>query len=178
MRVISGKYKGKQIAGHHLTGTRPTMDRVKESMFAMIQSHLANSVCLDLFAGSGALGIEALSNGAQYCYFVDTNRSAIQTIQRNLEGMDQNYMVLQKDYLQALEYFKNQQITFDLIILDPPYQSNFIMPCLHYIKNFHLLNENGVILCEYEFEGLDEHIFSILKEKTYGSKKVTIYQKN
>ena len=69
MRVISGKYKGKNIMGFNIMGTRPTMDRVKESMFGMIQNNIKNSVCLDLFAGSGSLGIEALSNGAKMCYF-------------------------------------------------------------------------------------------------------------
>ena len=73
MRVISGKYKGTFLDGFDIAGTRPTMDRVKESMFAMIQTNLKNSVCLDLFAGSGSLGIEALSNGAKYCYFVDNS---------------------------------------------------------------------------------------------------------
>ena len=70
MRVISGKYKGKNIMGFNVVGTRPTMDRVKESMFGMIQNNIKNSVCLDLFAGSGSLGIESLSNGAKMCYFV------------------------------------------------------------------------------------------------------------
>ena len=73
MRVISGKYKGKNLIGFNIDGTRPTMDRVKESLFGMIQNHIKNSVVLDLFAGSGSLGIEAISNGAAKCYFIDNN---------------------------------------------------------------------------------------------------------
>ena len=73
MRVISGKYKGRNIMGFNVMGTRPTMDRVKESMFGMIQNNIKGSICLDLFAGSGSLGIEALSNGAQECYFIEKN---------------------------------------------------------------------------------------------------------
>ena len=77
MRVISGKYKGKILIGFDIDGTRPTMDRVKESVFAIIQNNIKNSVVLDLFAGSGSLGIESLSNGASECYFVDNNTSLI-----------------------------------------------------------------------------------------------------
>ena len=80
MRVISGKYKGKKLDGFNIEGTRPTMDRVKESMFALIQNEIKDAICLDLFAGSGSLGIEALSNGAKKCYFVDKNQIAIETI--------------------------------------------------------------------------------------------------
>ena len=73
MRVISGKYKGRNLEGFNIKGTRPTMDRVKESLFASIQNNIIESKCLDLFAGSGSLGIEALSNGCSFCYFVDNN---------------------------------------------------------------------------------------------------------
>ena len=78
MKVISGIYKGRNILGFDLDGTRPTMDRVKESLFGMIQNNIPNSICLDLFAGSGNLGIEALSEGANFCYFCDSNHKAYQ----------------------------------------------------------------------------------------------------
>ena len=87
MRVISGKYKGKNLIGFDIDGTRPTMDRVKESLFAMIQGYIKNSVALDLFAGSGSLGIEALSNGASGCYFVDNNKELIDIIKQNTYNM-------------------------------------------------------------------------------------------
>ena len=73
MRIISGKYKGRKIEGYDMVGTRPTMDRVKESLIAMIQTKINGSICLDLFAGSGSIGLELLSNGASSCYFVDNN---------------------------------------------------------------------------------------------------------
>ena len=79
MRIISGIYKGKTIKGHNIEGTRPTMDRVKESLFSMIQLKIKNSVCLDLFSGSGNLGIECISNGSKITYFVDNNIQAIKT---------------------------------------------------------------------------------------------------
>lgn len=84
MRIISGKYKGKYITGFDINGTRPTMDRVKESLFGMIQDYISDSSCLDLFAGSGSLGIEALSCGAKECYFVDNNINIINILKKIL----------------------------------------------------------------------------------------------
>ena len=83
MKIISGKYKGRVLEGFELKGTRPTMDRVKESLFAMIQNNILDSTVLDLFSGSGNLGIEALSEGAKFSYFVDSNKKACQTIKNN-----------------------------------------------------------------------------------------------
>ena len=85
VRIISGKYRGKKLQGFDIDGTRPTMDRVKESLFAMIQTELEDSKCLDLFAGSGALGLEALSMGAKSCDFIDHNQIAIKTIKKILK---------------------------------------------------------------------------------------------
>ena len=88
MRVISGFLKGRIIKGININGTRPTMDRVKESLFAIIQNNIKNSICLDLFAGSGSLGIEAISNGAQMSYFVDNSKIAIKTINENINNLN------------------------------------------------------------------------------------------
>src|SRR5699024_8589559 len=105
MRIISGKYKGRVLKGYTLKGTRPTMDRVKESLFASIQDYLDNSVCLDLFAGSGNLGIEALSMGAREVVFVDKEYMACKTIKSNLDMLDNNLntTILTMDYLKAIE---------------------------------------------------------------------------
>ena len=88
MRVISGKYKGRVLEGFELKGTRPTMDRVKESLFATIQNNVKNSVVLDLFAGSGQLGIEAISNGANICYFIDNNKEVIKVLNQNISNLN------------------------------------------------------------------------------------------
>ena len=87
LKVISGSLKGRNILGYNIQGTRPTMDRVKESVFAMIQDNIQNSNCLDLFAGSGNLGIEAISNGCKYTYFVDNNKECYLTILKNLNNV-------------------------------------------------------------------------------------------
>ncbi len=176
MRVISGKYKGMFLDGFNIDGTRPTMDRVKESMFAMIQAKLKNSICLDLFAGSGSLGIEALSNGAKYCYFVDNSDNIYRVLKNNLSRIkDSNYSTVFKNYKQALDDFKNNKIKFDLIILDPPYKFNLVNDIIKYIYENNLLNKNGIIMCEYEDEILKENLFTLLKHKKYGSKNVSIY---
>lgn len=179
MRVISGKYKGLFLDGFNINGTRPTMDRVKESMFASIQNYLKNSVCLDLFAGSGSLGIEALSNGAEYCYFVDNNPEILKILKINLNKLkENNHSIINKSYKVALENFKIENKKFDIIILDPPYKLNLINDILTYIHNNDLLSKDGIIICEYENEFVENENFNILKEKKYGSKLVRIYSKD
>lgn len=172
MRVISGKYKGKNILGFNIDGTRPTMDRVKESMFASIQSYIKDAIVLDLFAGSGNLGIEALSNGASKCYFVDHNKIAINTINKNLSGIE-NGIVLKNDYKEALKYFKDNNVKFDLILLDPPYNDNLLNNSIKLIEEYDLLN--GILVCEVENYEIVTN-YELLKEKKYGSKEVKIYK--
>ena len=176
MRVISGKYKGLQLDGFNINGTRPTMDRVKESMFAMVQPYLNHSVCLDLFAGSGSLGIEALSNGAKYCYFTDNSNDIIKILKSNLlKTKANNYIILQQNYKQSLKKFSTEKIKFDLIILDPPYQLCLINDILEFIVDNDLLTDKGIVICEYENEFVNNSNLFLLKEKKYGSKNVRIY---
>ena len=125
MRVISGKYKGKNLIGFDIDGTRPTMDRVKESLFGIIQNYIKDSVVLDLFAGSGSLGIEALSNGASSCYFFDNNIELINIIKKNTIDMN-GVHIMKSDYKNSLELLKNSNIKFDIIFLDPPYKLKLI----------------------------------------------------
>ena len=179
LRIISGKYRGRTFEGDSILGTRPTMDRVKESLFAMIQDYLKDSICLDLFAGSGNLGLEALSNGANACYFVDNNKVATDTIARNIKKcsiQEKNY-ILKKEYKDALNYFNEYNIKFDIIFLDPPYQSHFTNDCLEQIFKYDLLNDKGIIVCEYESEEIQNSNYSVWKERSYGNKKIIIYKK-
>ena len=178
MRIISGKYKGRIIKGMDIVGTRPTMDRVKESMFAMIQNNIKESICLDLFAGSGSLGIEAISNGCKKCYFVDNNKQALDTIKENINNLkiNEEYRIIKNDYNEALKYFKDNNIKFDLIFLDPPYKLNLINGILNKIIEYNLLNNNGQVICEYESELVDNDTLTLLKERSYSSKKIKIYK--
>ena len=175
MRVISGKYKGKNLIGFNIDGTRPTMDRVKESLFGIIQNYVKDSTVLDLFAGSGSLGIEALSNGASACYFFDNNIELINIIKKNTVGIN-GVHVMKSDYKNSLELLKNSNIKFDIIFLDPPYKFNLINDCLNKIYEYNLLNKNGIIVCEYESENITTDNFELIKEKSYGSKNIKIYK--
>lgn len=175
MRVISGKYKGKNLIGFDIYGTRPTMDRVKESLFASIQNYIKDSSVLDLFAGSGSLAIEALSNGASSIYMVDNNVELINIIKKNTLGME-NVHILKSDYKDALNMYKNSNIKFDIIFLDPPYKLNLINDCLDKIYNYNLLNKDGIVVCEYENEDVKTTNFDLYKSKKYGSKIVTIFK--
>lgn len=176
LRVISGKYKGKNLLGFDVLGTRPTMDRVKESMFGIIQSRIKDSICLDLFAGSGSLGIEALSNGARECYFVEKNNEIYDLLEKNLIGVDGNILI-KSDYKDALNSFVKKNIKFDIIFLDPPYKLCLINDILDFIFMNNLLNDDGIVVCEYEVEDVLSNKFEELKTKKYGSKMVTFYRK-
>lgn len=171
MRIISGKYKGRNIKGYDIDGTRPTMDRVKESLFGIIQNYIPNSVCLDLFAGSGSLGIEAISNGAKVCYFNDSNKEMIKILNENLKGID-NSIVFNKEYDKFLNEIDEK---FDVIFLDPPYKMNLISSSIDIIIKRNLLKEDGIIICEYETEEIECNL-KLIKEKKYGSKKIRIYK--
>lgn len=180
MRVISGTLKGRIIKGDHIEGTRPTMDKVKESLFAIIQNEVKDSICLDLFAGSGSLGIEAISNGAKYAYFIDNNKKASEIIKDNINSFKiiEFTKVINIEYKKALKYFNDNNITFDLIFLDPPYQDNLINESIKLILEYNLIKEKGLIICEYMKEQLAEyHELKVIKEKKYGDKYIKIYIK-
>lgn len=179
LRVISGLYKGRNIKGYDIDGTRPTMDRVKESIFSSIQDYINDSIVLDLFSGSGNLGIEALSNGAKKSYFVDNNKIAIYTIKENINNLKiDNYSIIFDDYMNALKTFKNNNIKFDIVFLDPPYKYNYIDDVISYMIDNDLLNKDALIICEFENSiKIDYKELSIIKEKKYGYKKVIIFKK-
>ena len=145
MRIVSGKYKGKKLKEFSLTTTKPTLDRVKESMFDIIQFKVAGARVLDLFAGTGALGIEAVSRGASRVDFVDINADAIKLINQNLRGLEGDYLVKNNDYMDYLKSYKNN---YDLILLDPPYASDFGELAIEYILKTHQLAEFGTIVLE------------------------------
>ena len=174
MRIISGKYKGKKLKGFNIEGTRPTMDRVKESLFGMIQTYIPDSIVLDLFAGSGALGLEAVSNGAKECYLIDNNIEAIKTIKENSQNFEEQLNIIHIDYK---KFLKTTDKKFDIIFLDPPYKEKQLDTSLRIIEERGLLNENGIVICEYEI-GEPHTNLELIKEKSYGPKKIKIYKNN
>lgn len=182
MRVISGFLKGRNIKGYNIDGTRPTMDRVKESVFAIIQNNLKDSICLDLFCGSGNLGIEAISNGSKLCYFVDNNPKAIKVVEENIKNLDikKNTKILNYDYKKSLKYFNEFNIKFDLIFVDPPYDYHVIEKVIKYIDEYNLLKNDGLLILEFEKENLQETYgnLKLIKSKKYSWKYVYIYKNN
>lgn len=182
MRVISGFLKGRTIKGFDLKGTRPTMDRIKESIFGMIQSSVSNATTLDLFAGTGNLGIEAISNGAKLCYFVDKNPLAVKTIKDNCETfqISDKCEILLSDYKKALDYFENTEVKFDIIFIDPPYKETILISVLKMIVDKNILNNNALIIVEMEENSIKEakiQGLNLIKRKKYGSKYVNLYEK-
>lgn len=179
MKVISGLLKGRNIEGFNIEGTRPTMDRVKESIFSTIQFEIRDAIVLDLFAGSGNLGIEAISNGANKCYFVDNNKVAINTINKNIKNfnIEDNSIIIKDDYMNALKELKNTR--FDIVFLDPPYKDDYIDVSIEYLLKNNMLNPKALIICEYDRD--IKHNYELLKEtktKKYGDKFVTIFKYN
>lgn len=151
MRVIAGKAKGHKLKTVEGLQTRPTTDRMKETLFNVISFDLPQCRFLDLFAGSGAIGIEALSRGAKNCVFVENSKEACHMIDENLKHTKlQNAVILQKDVLDALLFLKRQK--FDIIFLDPPYQSDLAIPVCHKIVEYGLLEKQGYLIWERSAE--------------------------
>ena len=135
---------------------------------------------LDLFAGSGNLGIEAISNGASKCYFVDNNKKCISVINDNINtfGINNKCMVIYNDYNKALDFFKYNNTKFDIIFIDPPYKYGIMKDLLNKILDYNLLNSNGIVVLEYQNSDIgDIDInYSLLKNKKYGDKYISIYR--
>ncbi len=174
LKIISGKYKGRVIKGYEVEGTRPTMDRVRESLFATIQPYLTNRVVLDLFAGTGSLGLEALSNGAKKAIFVDKNRICINNIKETLNkiNVSEETKLINKHYKEALKEIGE----VDIIFLDPPYHEKLLNKVIKEIEELNILKENGLLITEFEEEKPICN-YKLIKEKKYGDKYINIYIK-
>ena len=180
MRIISGTAKGTKLYTLDGLNTRPTLDRVKESIFNIIQNDIEDSIVLDLFSGSGNLGIEALSRGAKYAYLVDNNPKAIDIIKKNINNLDiNNVKVIKKDYKQALKYLKENDKKLDIIFLDPPYKTDYIEESIKLITEYNLLSEDGLIICESN--DVDRivypDVYSCKVNKKYSDKHIQILKR-
>lgn len=183
MRVISGLRKGHKLKTPKGSDVRPTEDRVKESLFNILNKIDGDSIILDGFAGSGSIGIEFLSRGAKLAYFVDRSAESIKSIEENLSHTkfkDQS-KVIKKDLLIEIKAFKKDNIKFDYIYLDPPFnQLNLVQKVLNELSINDILNSNGEIIIEHEKElELEERLYNFEKVdyRKYGSKIVDFYKK-
>lgn len=180
MRVISGKARGVNLKTPEGLLTRPTIDRVKEALFSIINFDIPASNVLDLFGGTGQLGIEALSRGAKSAVFVDQREDACKLIKENLKRtkLEQDAKVVRMDYL---DYLKRCREKFDIIFLDPPYAEVFLENALKCITEIDILQSGGIIVAErplgkdlpWDFEG-----YTRSKDYKYGKVLLTIYRKD
>lgn len=175
MRVIAGKAKGRRLKTREGLEVRPTPEKVKEAIFSSIQFSLQDAVVLDLFAGSGQLGIEALSRGASKAVFVDQSAESLAFVSENLEtvGMTDQSLCVCKD---AVSFFSNTTEIFDIALLDPPYRQGTLAMILPILSEH--MKDDGIVICEHE-TGLvmPEKVASLVqqRQKKYGSVTVTTY---
>ncbi|MGL5695053.1 MAG: 16S rRNA (guanine(966)-N(2))-methyltransferase RsmD [Peptostreptococcaceae bacterium] len=181
MRVISGKARGLKLDTPKNQDVRPTTDRVKESLFNMINPYIRESNILDLFAGTGSLGIECLSRGAKKCVFIDKSKDSIKIVNSNVKKarVENESTVLNVDFKEAVKRLSAKNEKFDVIFMDPPYYENMFIECLKSIDELNLLVQDGIIVVEHDTkEKFDDSIGNLYKsrEKKYGNTTITFYK--
>ncbi len=175
MRVIAGLRKGHPLKAVPGSSTRPTTDKVKEALFSMIGPYFDGGIALDLFAGTGGLGIEALSRGVEKAILVDRDAKSIQTIKENVEKtkFQTEVEVIRGDALKCLDQFAARGLSFELIFIDPPYQGGFYRPCLQRLRESSMISESTRIIVESDPSNrdMDEILlgWQRLKHAEYGS---------
>ena len=177
MRIIAGEFKGRRLESPADYSVRPTTDKVKEALFSILSQQIWGSRVLDLFSGTGNLGLEALSRGAEECVFCDSSRDSIRLIKSNIAHCkaQEGARVIPGDFRKTLANLDGQ---FDIILLDPPYDQGFLEPAFELIREHDLLAEDGVIVAEHRREEeLPEEFcgFQKIKERKYGIIKLSIY---
>ncbi|GKX31703.1 RNA methyltransferase [Vallitalea longa] len=179
MRVIAGKARRINLVTPNGLDVRPTTDRIKETLFNMINVDVFDCNFLDLFSGSGAIGIEALSRGAKKATFVEKSIDSLKCIEQNLEKTKLSDMaiIIKTDVLNALNRLQEKNEKFDMIFMDPPYEEGFYCKVISLIEQNDLLDKDGIIICESSidtnFDFIDQTIYHIVKEKTFRTNKFT-----
>ncbi|MBO4327654.1 MAG: 16S rRNA (guanine(966)-N(2))-methyltransferase RsmD [Clostridia bacterium] len=182
VRVISGSAGGLKLKTAESAETRPTLDRVKEAMFSILTPYIKGRNVLDLFAGSGALGIEALSRGAEHGCFNDIDRACAGLVKENLKhtGLDGKALVNTGHYAKALGRFRDEKRSFGLILLDPPYGAELYEDAVLTIERYGLFDTECVIMCEHRREKpLPDEIggFKAFRHREYGTVGLTFYKR-
>ncbi len=177
MRVISGIARGCSLTSLEGLSTRPTTDRVKEAMFSIINFYISQSNVLDLFSGSGALGIEALSRGAKRCVFVESSAQALGVVNKNLEKTKLKDLAVVKN-TDFKSFLSSCTEVFDIILLDPPYNKKMCDEALKIIFDKGLLSDDGIIVCETEHGEEIETEFFFKKSYKYGKTQLSLFSKD
>lgn len=178
MQIITGKYRARKLVAVDAKTTRPTLARVKESTFNLIQGRIDGAVVLDLFAGSGAFGAECISRGAKKVVFVDKERKAVETIKVNTRNMTEDFEILNTDYLSALKLLAGKNLKFDLVYLDPPYKSEFASIAMQELEKLNLLEQGATIAFEHDLENNLQNVpdcYIMEKSRKYGIAIIDIY---
>lgn len=176
MRVITGTARGRVLRTLEGEDVRPTTDRVKEAIFSMIQFETEGRRVLDLFAGSGQLGIEALSRGAAYATFTDMSAESVDIVKKNLlmTHLEKNSEVLRTE---AISFLRTNKKKYDIVFMDPPYSKGILQETLPYVVGN--VNDGGVIICEHPYgEEMPEKVgdFSLYRDYKYGKIGITVYR--
>ena len=181
MSVIAGSAKSLRLKTPAGNDTRPTTDRIKETLFNMIQNQIPGGLFIDLFSGSGAIGIEALSRGARHAYFVENAKPAIACIQENLctTHMEDKATLLKTDVISGILSIHEREA--DVIFMDPPYQAGYEEPVLEALSKAPYVTENTLLIMEADihkdFSFVKQYGFDIIKEKTYKTNKHVFLEK-
>lgn len=182
MRIISGLSKGRVLETIKGMNTRPTSDRVKESLFSIIQDRIKDSIILDLFAGTGNLGFEALSRGASKAVFIDQNIKAIDAIKRNSRnlGYEEVSEIYRNDAMRALTELSKRDIVFNIIFIDPPYCKDYEETLLSLIDDKSILHNEGIIIIEHDAKTILSHRVANLEcydRRKYGGTGLSFFRK-
>ena len=180
MRVIAGKVKGRRLKAPKGRALRPTADRVKEALFNILPNDLSGQKVLDLFAGTGNLGFEALSRGASEALLIDAARWARKAIHENLQaiGLGERARVWQAPVLKSIRVLSRRRETFDLIFLDPPYEKDLVGPTLRAIAGAEILRESGIVVAEHSVREKVEAGYGTLKlrdQRRYGATLLSFF---
>ena len=175
MRITAGKFKNKQIKTIDSDLIRPTLSKIRESLYNVLQTKINDAVFLDLFAGSGIVGIEAASRGAKEVIFIEKNIKHYKLLKTNINGIDFEHKTLNADAIKIIESFDEKK--FDIIFSDPPYKTDLNKKVIEIVNRKNLLKEDGLLVIECDKsetfeEELEKTQFEIIKEKTYGDTKV------
>ena len=177
MRVITGKYKGRSLVAPQNVA-RPTLDRMKETLFNIVNGKLQNACVLDLFAGSGQLAIECLSRGASRAILCDNSRDALNAIKANFEKIGEKPEIMFCDFRECL---RRIDCSIDVVFVDPPYQSGFYGEVLHAIDSRGILSQDGLIVCEHSVDvDLPDRVGSLVRYdcRKIGTVKFSFYQRS
>lgn len=179
MKVVSGKFRGLNLKAVPTNNTRPTSAKVKEAVFSMLSPYMVDGNALDLFAGTGSLGIEAVSRGYEKAYLVDKAYKAINTIKENVEKTreENSFVVIKSSATEALKKFEDEKIKFDLVFLDPPYRMKITEQIISDLVANDLLNDGAIIVDETDYDiDLELEQIELIKEKRYKDTKVAMYR--